>query len=164
MRSSHGFLPADKSKHSFNSTLLRPTLKIAGEEYRFVNLKGLLKGLLRHRLKKQKFPECNSNLQVFVQDAPHGREGAVYPLMFDEPGFGRAKFFGVDEDETPRLSEGLQHKRRQPRGRTDGGGRVNEIRGERYIRDALKHVLANPPQKKLNCQTSQELEGNRFLS
>lgn len=48
--------------------------------------------------------------------------------MFDEPGLGGAKLLGVNEDETPRLSKGLQHKRRQPRGRRDGGGGVRPLK------------------------------------
>lgn len=46
--------------------------------------------------------------------------------MFDKPGLGRAKLLGVDEDETPRLSEGLQHERCQPRGSGGGGGGVRQ--------------------------------------
>lgn len=34
--------------------------------------------------------------------------------MTDEPGLGCAELLWVDEDETPGLSKGLQHKRRQP--------------------------------------------------
>lgn len=69
-----------------------------------------------------------AHLQVFVEDAPHGGEGAIGPLVFDEPGLGGAKLFGVDEDETPRLSERLQHKRRQPAGRRGGSA---ERRGDK---------------------------------
>lgn len=54
------------------------------------------------------------NLQVLVEDAAHGRKGAVTLLVSDEPGPGCVEFLWVDEDETPGLSKGLQHKRRQP--------------------------------------------------
>lgn len=55
--------------------------------------------------------------------------------MFDEPGLGCTKLLRVNEDETPRLSKGLQHKCCQPTGRRDGGGGcggegVRDKRGE----------------------------------
>lgn len=61
-------------------------------------------------------------LQVFVEDAPHGGERAIISLMFDEPGLGCTKLLWVNEDETPRLSKGLQHKCCQPGEIRDGGG------------------------------------------
>lgn len=66
--------------------------------------------------------------------------------MFDEPGLGCTKLLWINEDETPRLSKGLQNKCCQPTGRRDGGGGMTQIkmgegerkgkqiRGERYQR------------------------------
>lgn len=53
-------------------------------------------------------------LQVLVEDAAHGGEGAVPVLVPDEPGLGCSELLWVDEDEPAGLSEGLQHERRQP--------------------------------------------------
>lgn len=72
--------------------------------------------------------QTQAYLQVFVEDASHGGEGAIIPLMFDEPGLGRSKLLRVNEDETPRLSEGLQHKCRQPTGRRNRGGGMRQIK------------------------------------
>lgn len=71
--------------------------------------------------------QTQAYLQVFVEDASHSGEGAIIPLMFDEPGLSCTKLFRVNKDETPRLSKGLQHKCCQPRGRRDGGGGVRRI-------------------------------------
>lgn len=53
-------------------------------------------------------------LQVLVEDAAHGGEGAVPVLVPDEPRRGCSQLLWVDEDEPAGLSEGLQHERRQP--------------------------------------------------
>lgn len=79
-------------------------------------------------------PQLSIYLQVFVQNPPYGREGAVVSLVPDEPRLGRSQLLGVNEDETPRLGEGFEHKRCQPGGSADGAREVNRGRGreERY--------------------------------
>lgn len=67
-------------------------------------------------------------LQVFVEDAPHSRKGAIVSLMFDEPRLGCTKLLWVDKNETPRLSKGLQHERCQPREIKHDGFRVRQIK------------------------------------
>lgn len=66
--------------------------------------------------------------------------------MFDEPGFGCTELPRVNEDETPRLSKGLEHECCQPKDGTDGGGGVRDTDGLRGggEEEPLKHVLANP--------------------
>lgn len=54
------------------------------------------------------------HLDVLVEDAPHGREGAVLFLVLDDPVLGRAQLLGVDKDEAAGLSEGLEDERSQP--------------------------------------------------
>lgn len=91
--------------------------------------------------------------------------------MFDEPGLGCTKLLGVNEDETARLSKGLQHKCCQPRGRGDGGGGVRDKDGwegrkaEGDKRGEISKILLNMcwqiPQKILNYQ---EFDGNQFFN
>jgi hypothetical protein len=71
-------------------------------------------------------------LQVFVEDASHGREGALVSLMFNEPGLCSTQLLRVNKDEAPRLGKGLQHKRCQPEaGKTwIEGERGRDRRGE----------------------------------
>lgn len=65
-------------------------------------------------------------LQVFVEDTSHGGERSIISLMFDEPRLGRTKLLWVNEDETPRLSKGLQHKGCQPKRKDTWSGGVRD--------------------------------------
>lgn len=48
--------------------------------------------------------------------------------MFDEPRLGHTKLFWVNEDETPRLSKGLEHKCCQPRRSKDRNRQGQQIK------------------------------------
>lgn len=60
------------------------------------------------------------NLDVLVQNPAHGWEGAVRPLLPDNPALGGHQFSWVNKDEAARLREGLQDKGREPE--TGSGG------------------------------------------
>lgn len=72
------------------------------------------------------FIQTQTYLQVFVQDASHRRKEAIISLMSDEPGLCYTKLFGVNKDESLRLSKGLQHKCCQPKGKTNESGGVDK--------------------------------------
>lgn len=60
------------------------------------------------------------NLDVLVENPAHGWEGAVCPLLPDNPALGGRQFSWVNKDEATCLGEGLQDKGREPE--TGSGG------------------------------------------
>lgn len=60
------------------------------------------------------------NLDVLVQNPAHSREGAVRPLLPDNPALGGCQLSWINKDEAARLSKGLQDKGCEPE--TGSGG------------------------------------------
>lgn len=72
---------------------------------------------LGSRRSRAKVPEGGreaTHLDVLVQNPAHSREGAIRPLLPDDPALGSLQLLWVDEDEAARLGKGLQDKGREP--------------------------------------------------